>query len=538
MRAIGWEFWRRHRWGFRAMGAYFASLAATRLVMVVRHIHVDFRSETSFALVVLVPTVVSFLYLLAVFSYGSAGDIAARQSMYPARMFTLPLSNAALVGQPMLYGATAVVGLWVLTRWLSLWPSQFPVPYVWPATMAVSLLMWTQAFVWMPYGLPGLRIIVSVLILWVLDAIVLLALHFQAPEWVVIAVTAPQIPVAYAVGRIAVARARRGVVPDWRFSAAADRKETAQARGRWSAARAQRWYEWRRSGWSLPAWVAIIMPFELLLLRVAGTATSLVITVVLGALLVPVVVATFAAVAMSRTGGSASDVYGLAPFVAARPLTDAQLLAAKLAMAIRSTLVAWALVFVAVPIALLWSGTWPTMSDWSRNVAATIGAPRAIVLLLVVLAGLMLSTWRQLVQSLYFGLTGNERLIKGSVFASLVVVSLLGPLAIWIIDSTERIAAVWSALPQILAALVCVKMLAAGWVAMRLTRGGGPLGDRTLITGASCWTASVLALFGVLAWLAETPHIPRYLLMLMAILSVPLARVSAAPLAMARNRHR
>jgi hypothetical protein len=172
-----------------------------------------------------------------------------------------------------------------------------------------------------------------------------------------------------------------------------------------------------------------------------------------------------------------------------------------------------------------------------RNVASTIGAPRAIVLLVVVVAGQMLSTWKQLVQSLCFGLTGNERLIKGSVFVSLLLASLVGPLAIWIVDS-ERIGVVWSAMPLILAALVGAKMLAAGWVAARLVREGGPLNERTLIAGAACWTVAVLAVYGVLAWLTDTPHIPRYLVMLVAILFVPLARLSAAPLAIARNRHR
>jgi hypothetical protein len=403
--------------------------------------------------------------------------------------------------------------------------------------------MWTQALVWMPYGLPGLRVVVAVLVLWAIDAIVILALAFKAPEWAVVAITAPQIPVAYAVGRVAVARARRGVVPDWWFPARGSRRsagggqQNAGYRERWSAVRAQSWYEWRRDGRSLPAWVAIILPLELLLLWVAGTATNLLVIIVLGALLTPVVVATFAAASVSKPGGSASDAYALAPFVAARPRTDAQLLAAKLRMTIRSTLSAWALVLLAIPVGVYWSGTWLTLLDWLRSVASTIGAPRAIVLLVVVVAGQMLSTWKQLVQSLCFGLTGNERLIKGSVFVSLLLASLVGPLAIWIVDS-ERIGVVWSAMPLILAALVGAKMLAAGWVAARLVREGGPLNERTLIAGAACWTVAVLALYGVLAWLTDTPHIPRYLVMLVAILFVPLARFSAAPLAIARNRHR
>ncbi len=91
----------------------------------------------------------------------------------------------------MLYGATAIVGLWVLTRWLSVWPSEFSIPYVWPATLAASLVMSTQALVWMPYGLPGLRVVISVFVLWVIQVIVLLALEFKTPEWAVVAITAP-----------------------------------------------------------------------------------------------------------------------------------------------------------------------------------------------------------------------------------------------------------------------------------------------------------------------------------------------------------
>ena len=533
--ALGWEFWRRHRWGFRAIAIYFALIAAIKLVIVIRGVPVVFGSDVGFAFAVTVPITVSFLYVLAVFTYGLSGDLAARESMYPARMFTLPLSNAALVDWPMLYGAMAMVSLWILTRWLSAWPSGFSIPYVWPATLAAALVMWTQALVWLPYPLPGLRVIVAVVVLCVIDAIVLLAVYSKAPEWVVVVITAPQIPVAYAVGRVAVARARRGVAPDWRFSRAESRVMRAERLTHLSAAEAQTWYEWRRNGRSLPVWVAIILPLELLLLWVAGTSTSLLIEIVLGALATPIVVATFAAVSVSTTGGSTSHLHGLPPFIAARPLTDAQLLAAKLKMTIRSTLVAWTVVLVATPVAVCWSGTWPTLRDWARNVAATIGAPRAIVLLVVIVAVMVLSTWRQLVQSLYFGLTGNDRLIKGSVFVSLLLASILGPLAIWIVDS-ERVGVIWSAMPLVLSALVCAKMLAAGWVVARLVR-ARPLTDGTLVMGAASWTIAVMALFGLLAWLTDAALIPRYLIMLVAILSVPLARLSAAPLAMAQNRH-
>jgi lipid-A-disaccharide synthase-like uncharacterized protein len=541
-RAIGWEFLHHHRWGFRGIAVYIALLAVAKIAVIVSGTPIVFHDAERFAIAVVVPITASFVYLLSVFTYGLSGDLAARQSMYPARMLTLPLSDAELVNWPMLYGAAAMIGLWILTRALSAWPSGVAVPYVWPATLGASLVMWTQALVWMPYGWPGVRVIVSVLVLWAIDAVVLVALQFKTREWIVVAITLPQIPLAYAVGRVAIARARRGVVPDWSFPAidsllSAGRTGRGARGTRWSAARAQSWFEWRRNGRALPAWVAIILPLELLLLWVAGTSASIAIVVILGAFLTPVLVATFSALSVAKSGPSGS-ADGLSPFIAARPLTDGELLAAKLRMTVRSTLTAWTLVFLAVPIAVYWSGTWPLLADWSRNVARIVGPPRAIVLLLVLVAGMMLSTWRQLVQSLYIGLTGDARLVKGSAFLSLLLASILLPLAIWFSDS-DRIGVVWSVMPIILSLMVIAKMAAGGWVVARLTRERrSPMSDRMLIVGASCWTGAVLAIYALLAWLADTPHVARYDLMLLAILFVPLARLFAAPLALARNRHR
>src|SRR6185436_21157536 len=121
--AIAWEFRRRHRWGLLALMAYFAFLIAINVLAGTQRIR--FESATTFALSVVVPLTSVALYFLAVFTFGLSGDIAARQSMYPARMFTLPVTNAALAGWPMLFGALATMGLWVLTRWISVWPSQF-----------------------------------------------------------------------------------------------------------------------------------------------------------------------------------------------------------------------------------------------------------------------------------------------------------------------------------------------------------------------------------------------------------------------------
>src|SRR5437867_10779168 len=213
--AVAWQFRRRHRWGLIALIGYLFVLAMIKLVILERGLRVDLDDE-SFAFLVAAPLTATFIYFLAMFTFGLSGDIAARQSMYPARMFTLPVTTAALAGLPMLYGSAAMAILWFGTRLLALWPSAVDVPVVWPALLAASLLAWTQALTWMPYPLSGLRVIITVLWLAAIDAVVMLALNYKAPEIVMLAILAPHVPLAYLVARFAVARARRGDVPDWR----------------------------------------------------------------------------------------------------------------------------------------------------------------------------------------------------------------------------------------------------------------------------------------------------------------------------------
>ncbi len=537
--AVAWEFRHRHRWGLMAIAALLCVLSVIKLVVLVRGFPVDFDSAERFAIVVVVPISSTFTYFLAVFTYGLEGDLAARQSMYPARMFTRPVPTAALAWWPMLYGTAAVVILWMATRLLALWPSFIHVPTIWPGILAVVLLAWTQALTWMPYGLPGLRVIVVMACLTVIDTIVLLAIHFDASESFMAAFLLPQIPLAWLVARSAVARARCGDVPDWRgsFTWLARLGGVSRSRAHFrSPASAQAWFEWRRNGWSLPGWVAILLPVELLLLWVADTSTTLVVTILLGACFTPVIMATFGAVTVSTASGTGSASYSLSPFIAARPLTNAQLIAAKLKMTVWSTALAWLLVIVAIPLALARSGEMPLVIDRSRRFAEAVGTPRAVVFLLLVVAGFVASTWKQLVQSLYIGLTGREWLIKGSVFVMLAVLFCLGPIAVWIVE-TRRVGVVWNALPAILAVLVGIKMVAAAWVATRVYR-GRLVRDRTLVIGAASWCIVVLVLYALLGWLVSGPLIPRYFFLLLAILAIPLARVSAAPLALAWNRHR
>ncbi|MEO8580398.1 MAG: hypothetical protein ABI469_09115 [Gemmatimonadales bacterium] len=539
--AIAWEFRQRHRWGLIALLGYLLVLTAIRLLNLEPGGSVNLDDSWSFALVVVVPLTVTFMYLLAVFTYGLSGDLAARQSTYPARMFTLPVTTAALAGWPMLYGTVAMAILWLAMRFLAVWPSGFPIPVIWPVLLAAALLAWTQALMWMPYGLRGLRVIVAMLWLATIDAVVLLALHYNARETVMVAGLAPLAPLAYLVARFAVARGRRGDVPDWwgAFARVGQIAEIQPNRRAYfpSPARAQAWFEWRRHGRSLPALVVMVLPFELALLFGASDSPVLVFVVLIGVLLTPPFMAGFAAATVSKSNPYVSDSYGVTPFIATRPMTSADLIAAKLNATIWSTLATWLFVLLAIPLALTLSETWPVVTERYSRLSGAIGTPRAVVIVLLTISGLIAATWKQLVQTLYIGLTGREWLIKGSVFLTLAFLVVIGPIVDWIISNGDVQAALWDALPPIAAVLVFIKMSAAVWIVTRLYQ-SRLLSDRTLVTGAACWCIVVLALYGLLVWFFSTPFFPRYLLALVAILAVPLARLSAAPLALAWNRHR
>ncbi len=166
-----------------------------------------------------------------------------------------------------------------------------------------------------------------------------------------------------------------------------------------------------------------------------------------------------------------------------------------------------------------------------------IGAPRATVLAILVAAALLTSTFKQLIQSLYIGLSGREWLIRGSMAVSLLFLVLIGPIGLWLHENDAVQMRLIASLPEVLFVVALLKLGSSAWVATRLYD-ARLVGDHVLIAGAGGWALVVLATFGVLIWFMSTPFVPRYVLLLIAIVATPLTRISAAPLALAWNRHR
>lgn len=531
-RAFGWEFSRRYRLAFIALGVYLAAFLVVKWFLLGPEARIRFDPPNGLAAFIVVPATITFFFFVGVFTFGLSGDLAARESIFPARMFTLPVRTAELAGWPMLYGVAAAALTWAITVAFAHWAGGGDVglPKVWPGFMLAMWLAWMQALMWMPYGLRNLRVVVAVSWLVVVDAIVLAAAYSGASEGVMVAILAPQLPLAYLVARHAVARARSGHVPDWslRFAAVATGESRRIGERFASAARAQTWFEWRRHGWTLPLITAAVVACELLLLFVPDRQTDAnVFLVLFFVALTPPLMAPFAAPALAT-----SSVHALT-----RPMSSASLIAAKLRMTAWSTFATWAAVAVLTTLALVLSGTLPIVVERLRILIEATERVRGTALILLVLAALVVATWKNLVLSLAIGLTGREWLTKSVALLVFVLLVAAGPLAYAFARSRTAQLFVWEYLPWLLASLACVKAALACWVAIGLHR-RRVLGDRGLLIAAACWFGVVVLLCGLLRWLAASPIFPFYFLAAIAVLFVPFTRLAAAPLALAWSRHR
>lgn len=536
--AILWEFRQRHRWGLLAVLAAILMLGGIKIAVLTGLLHLQM-GDVMFAFLVPMPLAATYLYLLAVFTFGLSGDLASRESMYPPRMLTLPVSSEALVGWPMLYGCLTFSLLWMAMRIAGIFPPETDVPKYWPALFASSLLAWTQALTWRPYPFRGMRVVVTIGLLLSIDVVVFTALETKPSESMMLLLLAPLVPLAYVTASSGLRRARRGDVPDWSLAKrlVPAFRGSAAPRDFGSASRAQFWFEWRRYGRSLPMLVAIVLPAGLSLLFLFRETPVIVVEIVVASVLLPPFMAVFVAANAGKSSTNASESYGITPFIATRPVEDRALVVAKWQAALISTLATWVIVVMAVPVALIWSDATEPVFALARNVGGALGRPRAIMLGLLILAGLVGSTWKQLVQGLYIAMSGRDWAVKGIAFVTLALVTIGSFMLLWIFDSRHRVAMAWNAIPWLLAVLVALKLV----LAMRVMHRGAVRGlftTRQLILGAILWDACVLTVYGVLVLILPAILFRRYFLLLVAILVVPFVRIAAAPLAVAGNRHR
>jgi hypothetical protein len=236
-------------------------------------------------------------------------------------------------------------------------------------------------------------------------------------------------------------------------------------------------------------------------------------------------------------------------FVAVRPLTNVDIVITKLKVAGLSAVISWLLVGVFVSV---WFGLW---ASWDRlNVARVLlwsihgrsVYPQYGLAALLFVAGLLL-TWRFLVSSLWLGLSGNKTLFMMTALP--YGFALVFVLAFWVIlPRNEESIMTWMSggfglavptLVRIAAVAVAAKFWLAAWSWRDVHRSHVRRYLAFWLCGTVAWIAFGLLLrAGVLQGFPSDSHQLRSLLILLALLAVPFARLGLAPGSLARNRHR
>jgi len=539
--ALLWEIWRRHQWTVAAIAGL---TAAGRVVDALERRTGGADSEAS-ALATLL-AMVAFLLLLSVFNYTESprGKGVGR---FPQRLFTLPVTSLRLVTVPMLAGIASIELLYLLWMGPLSTGGSASAPFV--SVLFAAFVVCYLSALWTLERAGSLRLLVLGMIAFALFAVGVLPSFPPTPppfwrsEIVLTAVVAGGAVFAFLLAWHHVARLRSGGTrrAEWLWgpiSIAAPTRRRAFA----NPAAAQFWFEWRSSGIVLPALVGgvvvlVIMPTSWMVQSDAAYTFYLLLVAVAS----PIVMAVPVGIAFGKPAFWSEDL-AVPAFVAVRPLSSEDLVAIKVKVAAVSAALSWMIVLACLAT---WLSSWGNLdfvsqfaiSLWAFH-GQSVWAVCGIVALLAIAA--MLLTWRFLVSRFWSGLSGMRPLFAGSVVWLVVLVIAgiafdAGRLPGWLLGDPGRLGPV--------VAIGAVLVIAKYWIAAYAWRSVAPRYLRPYLVFWLAATTSFLTL-GMVLWGLLRIYLPldversRSLVILLALIAVPLARVGLAPGSLARNRHR
>lgn len=538
--AIAWEIWARYRWWLWAGVAYYLVVEATCRLLPQGAVYSALHLYLSVPLIMTAP-----LGLVLMFVCDPQTDLSSGDSLLPARRFTLPLSTRALVGWPMLFGTAAMFLLWLALILPPLRTFRPEITLLDPALLAAACLAWVQALAWTPFGLPYLRVVVSVPLVVGVLVLPVLAEWLGIPRIVILACLAVQVPIAYAVAVAGVARARRGDNPDWsrliHATACLVRRYEAGQRTFPTAEHAQRWLERRRNGPGLTVALLLSTPFVVVLSFF--TAVHPIPELPMLAWIASPLCMLWLPVATSVSAGAEFGLFRVSPrdsnpcaFLATRPMSCTDFVFAKLRTALRAVLICYA---VAVPVFLLTT----LLTGWHRKLldslfylsgGTAIGAIPIVLLTLLLLFAL---TWKFTVENMFIGLCGRKWVTNIAIPGSGIAFWSLPALGWWLYKSPAVLQFLVGAAPYLLVLLVVAKLALAGHV-YRVLRRRQLIEPAAAQRVAAVWLAAVILLIGSALWVIPSAILPWHSAVFGAVLLVPIVRIGLAPLSLAWNRHR
>jgi hypothetical protein len=475
--------------------------------------------------------VMSLLYVVWIFTFTNFDP--RKPFAFPARFFTLPVSTTFLASWLVSVG-TAVV----LVVYLG-WTRLVHLPHLgifgsYHNCLAwVTLLVLSQAIVWSLDAFPFTRVLLlSAVCFGFLGQPGLHDYHFLERNWTLILMSL--LPLSCGLAYTGLGKIRHGNWQrwtwKWRITARTNLTGPRQFR---SPAQAQLWFEWR----SKARW--------LLLLVVALAAVPLLIVSVGVAIFGPLTeegpffmcaYLLCVPIFIHFCHGMSPELT-LLPFTAIRPMTNGEIVMAKLKAVARSTVLSWVVILMMLAVVpLLGDIVAAARQAKFLSPSETFFRPMTPILLL----GLIFLTWRFAAANLCFGLTGRKWLAHIPALATygfivvLMVYFFLGNNP----DYKKRMLQI---LPGLLGLLVVLKIILAQW-AFRIALQRQLLSHAAMIKYLLVWIAfAVVFLVPTLISLYhEKGFVAADLLVLSLgiILCLPLARIGFAPTALSLGRHR
>ncbi len=462
--AIAWELWSRNRWATTTVAVAIPCLAI---------VNSSWLGEW-FRMVEVLLFFFSMTTLVWTFCCVEP-DARGKHGGFPPRAFTLPLSTFVLVAVPMLGGAlTLATVYWLWTQLLfTAWDVVVPTTLLRVQLLALAAMLFAlQAIVWSLYRFPLIRI---VLILAAMIGIGMLGLaapgkNFRnMSEPAVLGTLGVITALAFAAAVLGVSRDRRGEWEGW-TQRAIDRVVAMLPRRRkpfTSAAGAQVWFEWRGKALFLSAVLALPMILVMVIYPVPTmghfdpvmTATTYSNLPVLA-----LVMAWCLGITLAKTDYWNRETE-LSSFVTARPLTDGDIVIAKLKAAALIIATA-ALLFVALAIpsfnfAYWLSPTnaadlnWPSWSQFkAQNPQLLLHVTHPLVLLTAFAV-----TWTTMASGLALGLRGHKRGVIRSVTTRISLFLIAFILISVIAKRPEGLRLLVTILPWASAALIAWKVV-------------------------------------------------------------------------------
>ncbi len=543
--ALAWEFWAANRRGWLIVLA-----AVVGCALLFRMLADPLQKSEGLRFLCCLPMVMSMILAGAFCNFT---DRERRDGIagFPRHLFVLPLKTAFLVTCAMACGLVSVLAVYLAWATLVLLPLEIDVWVRWPATLIATCVVFYQAIIWCLCGFRLTRIVALSLVATTVLGVGFLPMllpstNVWSSQAVLTATLAGLAAAAYFATVVTVSVQRRGGGRGWtRAMPLVDRLAAAlsyRRRALKTADAALCWIEWRRVGFVLPASVlltTILILFLTIRFTDGGANATLWAETWLGVM--PILLAVPIGMGFGKPDFWSLDL-SLPTFVAARPVSGGQLLAAKMKAAAVSTLFAWTVLLLIAPLCIyLYLDSEHWHDAWEMSGILYSGFSRwALPMLAVVMA--MLLTWSFLIGNVWLGYSGrpafyysfvsgrNGRATGGALFSRVVG----GVSALTRQFHRERAA---------LAAMAacggsCGEGLGLGCLCFFFA--SPPVGFRTTDQPSSCASGSpATSCLMYCGWLLS-PRIEwlRDTLLLVALCMIPAARLAATPLTIAWNRHR